>query len=304
MKLQFDGQQAYQLDAIQSIIDIFEGQPLAKGNFELSFAMEKSSIAYTEKGVGNQMVLSDEQILQNIQAIQSDNGITPSSKLEPCIYISTDDKKKEISLNFTVEMETGTGKTYTYLRTIYELNKVYGFKKFVIVVPSVAIREGVLKNLSITHEHFQIIYGNPPVSFKMYDSGKMTELRNFATSDAIQILVINIDSFTKDNNIINQKGELGIKPIEYIQSTNPIVIIDEPQNMETDVRKNGIANLNPICTLRYSATHRNLYNLVYNLNPVQAYDLGLVKQIDVDGITSDDNYNTPFVELKKYFKGW
>ncbi|MFD2522238.1 restriction endonuclease [Emticicia soli] len=303
MKLQFDGGQTYQLNAIQTVIDIFKGQPLAKGNFELSFAMEKSSISYTEKGIGNQLILSREHILQNVLAIQTANEISVSDALEPCIFQAIDETYHQIDLNFTIEMETGTGKTYTYLRTIYELNREYGFKKFVIVVPSVAIREGVLKNLNITHEHFQGLYNNPPVNAKVYDSGKLTELRNFATSNAIQILVINIDSFTKDTNIINKKGELGIKPIEYIQSTNPIVIVDEPQNMETDVRKNAMYNLNPLCALRYSATHRNLYNLVYNLNPVQAYDLGLVKQIQVDGITSQDNYNTPYVELKSILIG-
>ena len=200
-------------------------------------------------------------------------------------------------------METGTGKTYTYLRTIYELNKVYGFKKFVIVVPSIAIREGVVKNLEITHEHFQDLYGNPSINYMMYDSKNLVSLRNFAASNAIQILVINIDSFAKDTNIINNVRETGVKPIEYIQATNPIVIVDEPQNMETDIRHAALHNLNPMCTLRYSATHRYLYNLVYNLNPVQAYDLGLVKQIEVDGITSDSNYNAAFVHLKKIERG-
>ena len=152
--------------------------------------------------------------------------------------------------------------------------------------------------LALTEDHFRGLYGNPPFNFLMYDSGKLTALRNFATSNAIQVLVINIDSFTKDTNIINTVRETGVKPIEYIQATNPIVIVDEPQNMETDVRKAAIHNLNPLCTLRYSATHRNLYNLVYSLNPVQAYDLGLVKQIEVDGITSDNNYNAAFIHFK------
>ena len=200
-------------------------------------------------------------------------------------------------------METGTGKTYTFLRTIYQLNQTYGFKKFVIVVPSVAIREGTIKNLEITHEHFQNLYGKPPINFILYNSKRFGELRNFATSNAIQILVINIDSFTKDSNIINTVRETGIKPIEYIRTTNPFVIVDEPQNMETDIRKTAIHNLNPLCTLRYSATHRNAYNLIYSLNPVQAYDLGLVKQIEVDGITADDNYNAAFIDLKQIIAG-
>jgi type III restriction enzyme len=200
-------------------------------------------------------------------------------------------------------METGTGKTYTYIRTMYELNKVYGFKKFVIVVPSIAIREGVVKNLEITNEHFQDFYGNASINSKMYDSKNLTDLRNFATSNNIEILVINIDSFSKDSNIINTVRETGVKPIEYIQAARPIVIVDEPQNMETPIRRAAIHNLNPLCTLRYSATHKDFYNQVYNLNPVQAYDLGLVKQIEVDGISAGSNYNAAFIHLKKIERG-
>ncbi len=296
MKIQFDSSQNYQLQAVKSVINLFEGQPLAKGDFEASFAMEGASISFSEKGVGNRLALSAEQILENIQAIQAENKIQASDTLIPSI---SDDKKTAFCpLNFTIEMETGTGKTYTFLRSIYELNKVYGFKKFVIVVPSVAIREGTVKNLQITHEHFQNLYGNPPINYVMYDRNNLAALRNFAASNALQILVINVDSFTKDNNVINTMRETGIKPIEYIQATKPIVIIDEPQNFETDTRRQAISNLNPLCTLRYSATHRNLYNLIYSLNPVQAYDLGLVKQIEVDGITSDSNYNAAFIQYK------
>lgn len=313
MKLQFDSSQAYQLAAMQAVVDLFEGQPLAKGDFELSFALEGSSLALTEKSIANRLVLNETQLLQNVRAVQTRNDIKPSDALERCPYKIVEENKEskqktvvmqgEIPLNFTVEMETGTGKTYVYLRTIYELNKVYGFKKFVIVVPSIAIREGTLKNLKITHDHFQALYGRPPINYVMYESKNLAKLRNFATSNAIQILVINIDSFAKDSNIINTLRETGVKPIEYIQATNPIVIVDEPQNMETDVRRAALHNLNPLCTLRYSATHRNLYNLIYNLNPVQAYDLGLVKQIEADGITADDNYNAAFVQLKKVIPG-
>ncbi len=309
MKLQFSSNQDYQLQAVRSVVDVFEGQPLAMSGFEVSFAMEGTSLAFTQKGIANNLVLSHDQLLHNVQAVQERNGIPISEKLEPCFYqLHEEDKetkqkniiaKGEIALNFTVEMETGTGKTYTYLRTVYELNKVYGFKKFVVVVPSVAIREGTVKNLEVTHEHLQAIYNKPPINYIMYDSRNLTALRNFATSNAIQVLVINIDSFTKDSNVINTIRETGIKPIEYIQATNPIVIVDEPQNMETDTRRAAIHNLNPLCTLRYSATHRNLYNLLYNLSPVRAYDLGLVKQIEVDGITADNNYNAAFIRLKE-----
>ena len=306
MKIQFDSSQEYQLAAIRSVVDIFEGQPLAKGDFELSFALEGSSLALTDKGVGNQLILNEDQLLQNIRAIQEKNGITLSTVLERCQYIKNQETGETalIPLNFTVEMETGTGKTYAYLRTIYELNKVYGFKKFVIVVPSVAIREGTVKNLQITHDHFQALYGNPPLNSEMYESKNIAALRNFATSNAIQILVINIDSFTKDSNVINTVRETGIRPIEYIQATCPFVIVDEPQNMETDVRRAALHNLNPLCTLRYSATHRNLYNLVYSLNPVQAYDLGLVKQIEVVGVTAvEQEFNQPYIRYEGCKRG-
>ncbi len=306
MKLQFDSSQEYQLNAIRSVVDIFEGQPLAKGDFELSFAMEESSLALTEKGVGNRLVLNEEQLLQNVRAIQARNDITLSSALERCPYLKNEETGETdfIPLNFTIEMETGTGKTYVYLRTIYELNRVYGFKKFVIVVPSVAIREGTVKNLQITHDHFQTLYNNPPINYVMYERKKIAALRNFATSNAIQVLVINIDSFAKDSNVINTMRETGIKPIDYIQATHPFVIVDEPQNMETEVRRAALHNLNPLCTLRYSATHRNLYNLVYSLNPVQAYDLGLVKQIEVIGVTaSEQDYNQPYIRYEGCKRG-
>lgn len=295
IKLRFESSQSHQLSGVKAITDLFEGQPLAKGESEISFSMEGASIALTEKGIGNNLIISDEQILKNVQTVQKRNGIVLSESLIPSY---TEDKQTEFTrYNFTIEMETGTGKTYTYLRSIYELNKVYGFKKFVIVVPSVAIKEGAVKSLQITHEHFQTLYGNPSINYVMYDGRNYTSLKNFATSNAIQILVINIDSFAKDANTINTIRETGVKPIEYLQATNPIVIIDEPQRMETDIRRLAIYNLNPLCTLRYSATHRNFYNLVYSLNPVQAYDLGLVKQIEVDGITANSDFNTAFLRI-------
>ena len=301
MQLKFSSTQEYQLEAIQAVVDLFEGQPLNKGDFEVSFAVEGRSLALTSKGVGNSLVLTPEQLRKNLQKVQESNlGKVVDDSLQPLNFKDKNNQEQSLAIpNFTIEMETGTGKTYTYLRTIYELNKVYSFKKFVIVVPSVAIREGTLKNLEITHEHFQNLYNNPPINFTVYDSKKLAALRSFATSNSIQVLVINIDSFAKDDNIINQIRETGVKPIEYLQSTQPFVIVDEPQNMETDIRKRAIAKLNPLCTLRYSATHKNLYNLVYKLDPVQAYDLGLVKQIEVDGISTGDNYSAAYVEFEK-----
>ncbi|MCF7971025.1 MAG: DEAD/DEAH box helicase family protein [Methylococcaceae bacterium] len=312
MELAFDGHQDYQLEAIQAVIDLFDGQPLAKGVFEVALKSEVSSLHFTDTGIANQLLLKPEAVLANAQAVQQRHEINVSEQLEVCSFTLTEadkdndttrEKSGDIPLNFTIEMETGTGKTYVYLRTIYELHKVYGFLKFVIVVPSVAIREGTVKNLQITANHFQDLYDNTPVNAIMYDSKNHTALRNFAMSNAIQILVINIDSFAKESNIINTQKETGIRPIEYIQNSCPIVIVDEPQNMETDIRKAALYNLSPLCTLRYSATHKHFYNLVYSLNPVQAYDKGLVKQIEIDAITSDNNNSTAFVAFKKLVQG-
>lgn len=312
MKLQFDKNQEYQLQAIQSVINLFEGQPLNASDFEFSYtSADSGSLIFTETGVGNNLTLSEEEILSNLNKVQQENELRAdeiSTAIEKLWYNEVADNKGNITdtavasnfPNFSVEMETGTGKTYVYLRTIYELNRVYGFKKFVIVVPSVAIREGVLKSLKITHEHFQEIYENQPAEFKVYDSSRLNDLGNFSKSNAIQILVINIDSFTKDANVINQVRETGIKPIEYIQKSNPIVIIDEPQNMETDIRKRAITNLNPLFTLRYSATHKKVYNLVYKLDPVKAYDLGLVKQIEVDSVVSKNDSSGAFISIDKF----
>ena len=284
MKLTFESNLQYQQDAIKSITDLFEGQPIEGSIAE--FGLKEKETLSMINGIGNTLVLSDIQILTNLQAVQLDNGIVKSVQLD--------------GMHFSVEMETGTGKTYVYLRTIYELFKQYGFKKFVVVVPSVAIREGVLKNLEITHEHFQNLYDNVPVHFQVYDSTKVSTLRGFATGNTIEVLVINIDSFAKDENIINKPNDKlsGQRPVEFIQSTNPIVIVDEPQNMETEKRVAAIENLKPLCTLRYSATHKNQYNLTYSLNPVKAYDLGLVKQIEVDSIFEENAFNDAFISVE------
>lgn len=287
MKLAFEPNLHYQREAIQSITDLFEGQPLngPVNDFNTEEADSRSFI----KGVGNNLIISEQQIDKNLKAVQQRNGINPNSG-----------GLRKHGMHFSVEMETGTGKTYVYLRSIYELNKLYRFKKFVVVVPSVAIREGVLKNLEITHVHFQNLYGNVPLHFQVYDSTKVSSLRGFATSSNIEILVLNIDSFAKDENIINKPNDKlnGQKPLEFIQCTRPIVMVDEPQNMETEKRKTAIANLDALCTLRFSATHRNLYHLIYSLNPVKAYDLGLVKQIEVDSIMEENAHNDAYVSME------
>ena len=208
-------------------------------------------------------------------------------------------------------METGTGKTYVYLRTIFELSRQYGFQKFIIVVPSVAIREGVLKNISITSEHFRALYNNIPFEHFVYDAKRVNRLRQFAVGNTLQILIINIDAFRKNftgtdaerkSNVIYKESDRlsGRQPIEFVQAARPIVIIDEPQSVDsTDKAQEAIKALNPLCTLRYSATHRNPYNLMYRLDPVRAFALGLVKQIVVASATADGGENEAFVRAER-----
>jgi len=281
MKLQFDANQDFQLDAINAAVDLFKGQPAGASDFAYSKA---SSVGGTFLSVvANNLILDEETILKNLQTIQHKNGIEESKTLD--------------GFHFSIEMETGTGKTYVYLRTIHELHKQYGFKKFIIVVPSLAIKEGVLKNLEITKEHFDILYEKPVMNCFEFDPKKRSVSKNFATTNSLQIMVMNIDQFTRPGNIFYQQSDWGV-PAEFIKATRPIVIVDEPQNMETDIRRNAISNLNPLCTLRYSATHTVKYNEIYRLDPVSAYDKGLVKRIEVDGITEAENFNQAYIEVK------
>ena len=299
MKLKFVSDQQFQLDAVASITDIFQGQAVKQANFSVASTMDSGAqgeLGYqTELGYANKLDLLDDELLENINRIQLRNGLPKSTNIQ--------------GRNFTVEMETGTGKTYVYIRTIYELNKLYGFTKFIIVVPSVAIREGVNKSLEIMEDHFKSLYEGANCDYFIYDSSKLGQLRTFATSSNIQIMVINIDAFRKSfvdpnkpdkANIIHREHDRmnGRKPIEFIQQTNPIVIIDEPQSVDrTDKAKEAIASLNPLCTLRYSATHVETYNLMYCLGPVDAYQKKLVKEIVVDSIKEAGNFNRPYIRL-------
>lgn len=297
MKLKFDANQQFQLDAVNAVVDIFEGQPLEK-DFEFAIQTEEfrgeTGEHYVLTGAANNLYLDKSTLLKNMQAVQERNDIEKSSSIE-----GYDLEEGRLCPNFSVEMETGTGKTYVYLRTIFELNEKYGYKKFIIVVPSVAIREGVVKNIEITSEHFKSLYNNVEYEHFEYDSKKISKLRSFATSNHIQILIINIQAFIKDDNVINQErdGMSGLKPIEFITATNPVVIVDEPQNMETEKAQQALAKLNPLCTLRYSATHRNFYNLVYRLDPIKAFELGLVKQINVASVLGENSHNQAYVKL-------
>ncbi|AEC17335.1 Type III restriction enzyme, res subunit [Gallibacterium anatis UMN179] len=284
MQLQFETLD-YQLQAVEAVVQLFKGQ----GNPQEEGLVLTSP---NDERIGfNRPLQLNEAVLQNNLHEQQNKAKTDRTLIA------------EQGKNFTVEMETGTGKTYVYLRTIFELNKQYGWQKFVIVVPSVAIREGVLHTLRATESHFATVFDNPSVKYSEYKSTQLTALKNFSQSNHIDILVINIDSFTKENNVINTVQESGIAPIEYIQTACPIVIIDEPQNMETETRRKAIESLNPLFTLRYSATHKNPYNPVYSLNPVQAYELGLVKQIEVDSVLADNDLNGVYLSLKEIKTG-
>lgn len=304
MKLKFDPGLAYQIDAVSAVADVFDGQPLGQTSFEISSTLP-GGVTLTNHGVGNNIVLTDEQFLANVHAVQERNDIEKVAALQ--------------GRDFSIEMETGTGKTYVYLRTVFELNKRYGFKKFIIVVPSVAIREGVLKSIEITRDHFHALFDNVPFGSFVYDSKRLGAVRQFSDSNHIQIMVINIQAFQKDvgdedvnideldeealkklNVIYRDNDRMGGKPIEFIQSTNPIVIIDEPQSVDTTPKsRRAIRQLNPAATLRYSATHRNPYNLLYKLGPIDAYDLRLVKRIEVASIRSDENFSDAYVKLLK-----
>ena len=276
MELKFE-ELPYQLDAVNAVANLFAGQPNHARTFDLTSQG-------TGRFVGNGLDLDWETLGLNLNTVQKQNG-------QPETEIGAH------GLNFSLEMETGTGKTYVYLRTIYELNRSYGWKKFVIVVPSVPIREGVLKSLEITKAHFDGVFGRPVMRYAEYSSDRLSDLRAFAVNDHIEILVINIQSFEKDGNVINKVNESGEAPIKFIQETCPIVIIDEPQNMETEGRLNALESLHPLFTLRYSATHKNPYHKVYSLNPVQAYNLKLVKQIEVLPVLAENDVNGAFVEI-------
>lgn len=202
-------------------------------------------------------------------------------------------------MNFSIEMETGTGKTYVYIRTALELNKRYGWRKFIIVVPSVAIREGVMKTLEMTREHLRSLYDNVPYRYSVYDSKNLAKLWNFCVTTELEFLVMTVDSFNKEDNVIRQSRDKfqGRIPLHALQATRPILILDEPQNLESEGRIKALAALNPLFALRYSATHRNPYNVVYKLTPYQAYRQGLVKRIEVAPLLKEKDFNQVFLRL-------
>jgi len=307
MKLHFEPNLDYQMQAIEAVCDLFRGQEVCRTEFTVTMKApvpvgsdlfpgtqpEQMTLGMAESdlGVGNRLTLLDDELLKNLNDVQLRGGLPPSSSLT--------------SGDFTVEMETGTGKTYVYLRTIFELNKRYGFTKFVIVVPSVAIKEGVYKTLQITEEHFKGLYAGVPFDYFLYDSGKPGPVRNFATSANIQIMVVTVGAINKKdvNNLYKETEKTGgEKPIDLIKATRPIIIVDEPQSVDGGLEgrgKEALDAMNPLCTLRYSATHVDKHHMVFRLDAVDAYERKLVKQIEVASATVEDAHNKPFVRLVK-----
>lgn len=299
MKLQFDSNLDYQTEAVDAVVDLFKGQNSMLQYFTVSGQASFSDTGEVGQGIGNKLDISNQDILENLRAIQIRNRLNPTQSLN--------------SLDFNIEMETGTGKTYVYLKTIFKLHQEYGFTKFIIVVPSIAIKEGVKKTIEITKDHFRGIFENVNFDSFVYDSSKLEQVRNFAVNSNIQIMVINIDAFNKSfsksslddtkkqntSNIIHREQDKlsGYKPIDLIAETRPIVIIDEPQSVLGGKGEKAISYLNPLCTLRYSATPPDKKNMVFRLDAVDAAEKDLVKQIEVATFISEGYHNDAYLEL-------
>src|SRR6266568_1629423 len=251
MKLQFDPNQTFQIDAVAAITNLFDGQPQGAPEYAVINVGAWDGLFTgqdrTELGVGNRLLLAADKLLDNTRAIQMRHDIElvdQEAPLEAWELFDGPVNQSRACPHFSVEMETGTGKTYVYLRTIFELSQRYGFQKFIVVVPSVAIREGVLKNIEITAEHFRALFNNLPFEYFVYDARRINRLRQFAVSNTLQILVINIDAFRKNftgteeeqkSNVIYKESDKlsGRQPIEFVQAARPIVIIDEPQSVDS-----------------------------------------------------------------------
>ncbi len=296
MKLHFEDNLDYQKTAIEAVADLFSGQDINRTEFTVSKLVDPTGqlrFAGMEEftlGIGNRLQLLDDELLENLKRIQLGNGLRPSDSLA--------------SGDFTVEMETGTGKTYVYLRTIFELNKRYGFTKFMIVVPSVAIKEGTYKTLQITRDHFENLYPNAKgYEYFLYDGSKPERVRQYATNSNIQIMVVTVGAINKKdvNNLYKESEKTGgEKPIDLVQATHPIIIVDEPQSVDGGLRgqgKKALDAMNPLCTLRYSATHADKHHMLYRLDAVDAYERELVKQIEVASLEIEGGHNKAYVNL-------
>ena len=296
MKLKFDASLDYQQEAVAAVCDVFRGSKAMPSLFtvapafveqdELDFERNKPAIG---TGIGNHLSLTPEELLANIRAVQLRHALSQSERLGS-------------ALNLDIEMETGTGKTYVYLRTLLELNKRYGFCKFIIVVPSIAIKEGVKKTVDITRTHFAELYHNVSYDAYIYDSSRLEKIRDFATASSVQIMIMTIDAFNKSSNVINRYNDRKFGeylPLAMIQETQPIVIIDEPQSViSTEAQAAAVQSLNPLCTVRYSATPIKVENKLYRLNAVDSFARKLVKRIEVESFAVTDDHNEAYLLLK------
>lgn len=295
MKLKFEANLDYQAAAIEAVCGLFKGAEINSGTFTVMTADPTLFSDDDGKGYGNRSTALDpDDILPNLQQVQLKNALPPSPALS--------------SMDFSVEMETGTGKTYVYLRTIFELNKRYGFTKFVIVVPSVALREGVAQTLRDTAEHFRSLYDGVVMDHFVYDSSKLGQVRDFATASTIKVMVATIGALNKlDTNVFYTPNEKtgGDKPVDLVRATRPIIIVDEPQSVDggdNGAGRKALTEMQPLCSLRYSATHANKHHMLYRLDAIDAYERQLVKRIDVDGMDVAGADNTAYVRVVKITK--
>ena len=292
MKIKFKSQ-PYQTDAVDAVVDCFEGQPRQD---VLKYTIDPGADRQAKmevEGFGNAPVkLPEDVLLENIRKVQRGAMLPPSDSLTH----HTDDKGKTkpasykpgAQINLDVEMETGTGKTYVYIKTMFEMHKRYGWSKFIIMVPSVAIREGVAKSIQMTAEHFQQEYGKKVRAF-VYNSKRLHELESFSSDAGINVMVINVQAFNAsgaDNRRIYDELDdfQSRKPIDVIAKNRPILILDEPQKMEGPATQKSLPLFNPLFILRYSATHRTVHNKVHRLDAVDAFNRKLVKKIKVRGV--------------------
>ncbi len=296
MQFQFDAHQEFQVQAVASVADVFRGLRLdaVGGQFDILFG---SRVALADE---TRFALDRDRLLENVRAVQRHNGIPESDALRLLTETADiDGVRQPVTFpNVSVEMETGTGKTYVYLRTALELYRQYGLRRFVIVVPSVAVREGVVKTFEVTRGHFAQLYDNPDCRHDVYDGRNLSKLSEFVTGGGVRFLIMTVDSFNKEQNVIRQKRDRNsVVPLHALQSARPVLILDEPQNLESAKSKQALAALNPLIALRYSATHRDSYNLVYRLTPFEAYRQGLVKRIEVAPVVTADDFNSAYVRL-------
>jgi type III restriction enzyme len=304
LELQFDHNLDFQLEAIQAVVDVFTGLP----RFDSAFTLGDGAVPNLPAGE----MLGETWLLDNVLTVQKRSRIPQVSALafdEGMVLEGTGNENWRYP-SFTVEMETGTGKTYVYLRTIYELRTHYGFRKFIIVVPSIAIYEGVVKSFEVMKRAFNALYSNETVNLIRYDGSRLSNLRAFANSTFVEVMVMTMQSFNTArgrslNTIFRASEQLPgeRKPYQYVQETRPILILDEPQNMESRLSKEALRTLHPLFALRYSATHRDVHNLVNRLTPFEAYQRGLVKRIQVDGVFEQHNLSAQAVILREVKTG-